>query len=140
MTKKNIWTDYNNASRMQNDFLNQHQNEFSADLRNEGAGEDEINDILNLMWNSDTYYMSANEALADYRKYHKITFDRLLQIFNSPDFYDDEIVINEEAAKTLREWRDNPCKDFLHGLPENVLDLLNDYYQNEWYHFKNSQI
>ncbi len=64
----NIWKEYHNKT---NDFLQDHQKQFEADLKAAGADPDEVEKILDMMFADDTYYDSASEALEDYREYHK---------------------------------------------------------------------
>ena len=66
---KNLWKEYQEENQS-NDFLRKHQEDFYNDLKSADATDQEIQDILDCMWQTDTFYRSTQEAIDDLRDNH----------------------------------------------------------------------
>ena len=63
---KNLWKEYQ-VENQSNGFLQKNQEDFCNDLKSAGATDQEIQDILDCMWQTDTFYRTAKEAIDDLR-------------------------------------------------------------------------
>jgi len=65
-----IWEEYQDEDQS-NEYLRKYEDEFCRQLHNAGATDQEIDDILDSMWQTETFYESAKEAIQDLRNWER---------------------------------------------------------------------
>ena len=65
-----IWKEYQDEDQS-NEYLRKYEDEFCRQLRNAGATDQEIDNILDAMWQTETFYKSAKEAIQDLRNWER---------------------------------------------------------------------